>query len=74
MLLESRFSIIVQKKVMLSFKVFKFLSNLSPFVCKQDILFHYPESQNFGKFKKIRGLFLTLSDLMPSVTGTELKT
>jgi len=39
-----------------------------------DILFHYPESQNFGKFKKIRGLFLTLSDLMPSVTGTELKT
>ena len=40
----------------------------------QDILFRYPDSQNFMKFKKIRGLFLTLSDLMPSVTGTELKT
>ena len=54
------------------FKITKF--DLFLLILMQDILFRYPDSQNFIKFKKIRGLFLTLSDLMPSVTGTELKT
>eukprot|EP00795_Rhopilema_esculentum_P000903 gene903-10658_t len=38
-----------------------------------DILFWYPESKYSKKFKDIRGIFLTLADLMPSVTGTEVK-
>lgn len=36
----------------------------------QDILYQYPKSEAASKLVGLRGMFLTLSDLMSSVTGT----
>ncbi|KAM4781136.1 protein inturned isoform 2-T2 [Cyanocitta cristata] len=42
--------------------------------CKdeQEILYQYPISEASQKLKSVRGIFLTLSDILESVTGTEI--
>ena len=36
----------------------------------QDILYQFPKSESASKLVSLRGMFLTLSDLMSSVTGS----
>eukprot|EP00794_Sanderia_malayensis_P006908 gene6908-7686_t len=38
-----------------------------------DIIFWYPDSTKVDKLKAVRGMFLTIADLMTSVTSTEAK-
>nr|XP_048280611.1 protein inturned isoform X2 [Myodes glareolus] len=37
---------------------------------EQEILYHYPVSEASQKLKSVRGIFLTLCDMLESVTGT----
>ncbi|XP_049994433.1 protein inturned isoform X3 [Alexandromys fortis] len=37
---------------------------------EQEILYHYPVSEAAQKLKSVRGIFLTLCDMLESVTGT----
>ncbi|NWV03217.1 INTU protein, partial [Ptilonorhynchus violaceus] len=39
---------------------------------EQEILYQYPISEASQKLKSVRGIFLTLSDILESVTGTEI--
>ncbi|NWH63663.1 INTU protein, partial [Geococcyx californianus] len=39
---------------------------------EQEILYHYPISEASQKLKSVRGIFLTLSDILESVTGTQI--
>ncbi|NXA13011.1 INTU protein, partial [Sapayoa aenigma] len=39
---------------------------------EQEILYQYPMSEASQKLKSVRGLFLTLSDILENVTGTEI--
>ncbi|KAK2519259.1 Intu [Columba guinea] len=39
---------------------------------EQEILYQYPKSEASQKLKSIRGIFLTLSDILESVTGTQI--
>ncbi|NWI85547.1 INTU protein, partial [Pitta sordida] len=39
---------------------------------EQEILYHYPISEASQKLKSVRGIFLTLSDILENVTGTEI--
>ncbi|NWV81812.1 INTU protein, partial [Dasyornis broadbenti] len=39
---------------------------------EQEILYLYPISEASQKLKSVRGIFLTLSDILESVTGTEI--
>ncbi|XP_048189538.1 protein inturned isoform X2 [Perognathus longimembris pacificus] len=37
---------------------------------EQEILYHYPKSEASQKLKSVRGIFLTLCDMLENVTGT----
>ncbi|XP_004426674.1 PREDICTED: protein inturned [Ceratotherium simum simum] len=39
---------------------------------EQEILYHYPVSDASQKLKSVRGIFLTLCDMLESVTGTQV--
>ncbi|XP_064918127.1 protein inturned isoform X2 [Columba livia] len=39
---------------------------------EQEILYQYPKSEASQKLKSIRGIFLTLSDILESVSGTQI--
>uniref|UniRef100_A0A8C0U1T3 Protein inturned n=1 Tax=Cyanistes caeruleus TaxID=156563 RepID=A0A8C0U1T3_CYACU len=39
---------------------------------QQEIIYQYPISEASQKLKSVRGIFLTLSDILESVTGTEI--
>uniref|UniRef100_A0A8C6GRQ0 Protein inturned n=1 Tax=Mus spicilegus TaxID=10103 RepID=A0A8C6GRQ0_MUSSI len=39
---------------------------------EQEILYHYPVSEASQKLKSVRGIFLTLCDMLESVTGTQV--
>ncbi|XP_075607232.1 protein inturned isoform X3 [Balearica regulorum gibbericeps] len=39
---------------------------------EQEILYQYPISEASQKLKSVRGIFLTLSDILESVTGTQI--
>ncbi|XP_059699737.1 protein inturned isoform X2 [Haemorhous mexicanus] len=39
---------------------------------EQEIIYQYPISEASQKLKSVRGIFLTLSDILESVTGTEI--
>lgn len=39
---------------------------------EQEILYQYPISEASQKLKNVRGIFLTLSDILESVTGTQI--
>ncbi|NXM72145.1 INTU protein, partial [Serilophus lunatus] len=39
---------------------------------EQEILYQYPISEASQKLKSVRGIFLTLSDILENVTGTEI--
>nr|XP_051675828.1 protein inturned isoform X2 [Oryctolagus cuniculus] len=39
---------------------------------EQEILYHYPMSEASQKLKSVRGIFLTLSDMLENVTGTQV--
>ncbi|XP_031232539.1 protein inturned isoform X2 [Mastomys coucha] len=39
---------------------------------EQEILYHYPASEASQKLKSVRGIFLTLCDMLESVTGTRV--
>ncbi|XP_075277065.1 protein inturned isoform X2 [Opisthocomus hoazin] len=39
---------------------------------EQEILYQYPKSEASQKLKSVRGIFLTLSDILESVTGTQI--
>ncbi|NXG02658.1 INTU protein, partial [Sakesphorus luctuosus] len=39
---------------------------------EQEILYRYPLSEASQKLKSVRGIFLTLSDILENVTGTEI--
>uniref|UniRef100_A0A8C3X882 Protein inturned n=1 Tax=Catagonus wagneri TaxID=51154 RepID=A0A8C3X882_9CETA len=39
---------------------------------EQEILYHYPESDASQKLKSVRGIFLTLCDMLENVTGTQI--
>ncbi|NWS29546.1 INTU protein, partial [Polioptila caerulea] len=39
---------------------------------EQEIIYQYPKSEASQKLKSVRGIFLTLSDILESVTGTEI--
>ncbi|XP_009872934.1 PREDICTED: protein inturned [Apaloderma vittatum] len=39
---------------------------------EQEILYQYPISEASQKLKSVRGMFLTLSDILESVTGTQI--
>ncbi|XP_071664173.1 protein inturned isoform X5 [Patagioenas fasciata] len=39
---------------------------------EQEILYQYPKSEASQKLKSVRGIFLTLSDIVESVTGTQI--
>ncbi|NXU57702.1 INTU protein, partial [Turnix velox] len=39
---------------------------------EQEILYQYPTSEASQKLKSVRGIFLTLSDILESVTGTQI--
>ncbi|XP_076996195.1 protein inturned isoform X2 [Tamandua tetradactyla] len=39
---------------------------------EQEILYHYPMSEASQKLKSVRGIFLTLCDMLESVTGTQV--
>ncbi|XP_071411662.1 protein inturned isoform X2 [Pithys albifrons albifrons] len=39
---------------------------------EQEILYRYPLSEASQKLKNVRGIFLTLSDILENVTGTEI--
>uniref|UniRef100_A0A8C4XUF0 Protein inturned n=1 Tax=Falco tinnunculus TaxID=100819 RepID=A0A8C4XUF0_FALTI len=39
---------------------------------EQEILYRYPMSEASQKLKNVRGIFLTLSDILESVTGTQI--
>ncbi|XP_028376379.1 protein inturned isoform X1 [Phyllostomus discolor] len=39
---------------------------------EQEILYHYPASDASQKLKSVRGIFLTLCDMLESVTGTRV--
>ncbi|NXO80721.1 INTU protein, partial [Sitta europaea] len=39
---------------------------------EQEIIYQYPISEASQKLKNVRGIFLTLSDILESVTGTEI--
>lgn len=40
---------------------------------ESDIIFWYPESDRIKKLKSVRGIFLTLSDIMVNVTGANIQ-
>ncbi|XP_042551236.1 protein inturned-like [Dipodomys spectabilis] len=39
---------------------------------EQEILYHYPKSEASQKLKNVRGIFLTLCDMLENVTGTQV--
>ncbi|OWK52155.1 Protein inturned [Lonchura striata] len=39
---------------------------------EQEIIYQYPISEASQKLKSVRGIFLTLSDILESITGTEI--
>ncbi|XP_075866751.1 protein inturned isoform X2 [Microcebus murinus] len=39
---------------------------------EQEILYHYPMSEASQKLKSVRGIFLTLCDMLENVTGTQV--
>ncbi|XP_006917820.1 protein inturned isoform X2 [Pteropus alecto] len=39
---------------------------------EQEILYHYPVSEASQKLKSVRGIFLTLCDMLENVTGTQV--
>ncbi|XP_003795578.1 protein inturned [Otolemur garnettii] len=39
---------------------------------EQEILYHYPKSEASQKLKSVRGIFLTLCDMLENVTGTQV--
>ncbi|XP_055482077.1 protein inturned isoform X2 [Psammomys obesus] len=39
---------------------------------EEEILYHYPVSEASQKLKSVRGIFLTLCDMLESVTGTQV--
>ncbi|XP_049741321.1 protein inturned [Elephas maximus indicus] len=39
---------------------------------EQEILYHYPVSEASRKLKSVRGIFLTLCDMLENVTGTQV--
>ncbi|XP_006153202.1 protein inturned [Tupaia chinensis] len=39
---------------------------------EQEILYHYPTSEAAQKLKSVRGIFLTLCDMLENVTGTQV--
>uniref|UniRef100_A0A8I4A022 Protein inturned n=1 Tax=Callithrix jacchus TaxID=9483 RepID=A0A8I4A022_CALJA len=39
---------------------------------QQEILYHYPMSEASQKLKSVRGIFLTLCDMLENVTGTQV--
>ncbi|XP_075399946.1 protein inturned [Tenrec ecaudatus] len=39
---------------------------------EQEILYHYPKSEASQKLKSVRGIFLTLCDMLENVTGTHV--
>ncbi|KAM4834266.1 protein inturned isoform 4-T4 [Thomomys bottae] len=39
---------------------------------EQEILYHYPKSEASQKLKSVRGIFLTLCDMLVNVTGTQV--
>ncbi|XP_004855011.1 protein inturned isoform X1 [Heterocephalus glaber] len=39
---------------------------------EQEILYHYPMSEASQKLKSVRGIFLTLSDMLENITGTQI--
>ncbi|XP_053433666.1 protein inturned [Nycticebus coucang] len=39
---------------------------------EQEILYHYPRSEASQKLKSVRGIFLTLCDMLENVTGTQV--
>ncbi|XP_006887615.1 PREDICTED: protein inturned [Elephantulus edwardii] len=39
---------------------------------EQEILYHYPRSEASQKLKSVRGIFLTLCDMLENVTGTHV--
>ncbi|XP_051013047.1 protein inturned [Acomys russatus] len=39
---------------------------------EQEILYHYPASEASQKLKSVRGIFLTLCDMLETVTGTQV--
>ncbi|XP_044538344.1 protein inturned-like [Gracilinanus agilis] len=44
----------------------------SPDVSRLEILYHYPMSEASQKLKSVRGIFLTLCDMLENVTGTHV--
>lgn len=42
------------------------------FILQQEILYQYPVSEASQKLKSIRGLYLTLSDMLQNVLGTHI--
>lgn len=41
-------------------------------ILQQEILYQYPISEASQKLKSIRGLFLTLSDMLQNVSGSRI--
>ncbi|OWK14160.1 INTU, partial [Cervus elaphus hippelaphus] len=39
---------------------------------EQEILYHYPVSEASQKLRSVRGIFLTLCDMLENVTGTQV--